>query len=462
MTAQRTSRHTWGRAGAAAFVAAAILLASGPSLLAQEIEESPTNHAVPFWTGGIAGSGEGSPGGEGVPPNLYSLRGAYLLTPVKNQGACGSCWAFATYGAMESNILVEGGSAEDLSENHLKNYHGFDWGPCEGGNIWLSMAYLSRLDGPVAESDDPYHAWDDRPSPGGPRQLFLRQSSISYDPNAIKSAVMTTGALHTSMYYDGGYYNSGAYTYRYTGDEVPNHAVDIVGWNDNKVVPGAVAPGAWEIRNSWGAGWGDGGYFWISYEDTRACDYGATFEPDPPGVAQRVYYHDYYGAVSYLNSPYCYNVFTATEDEKLCAVGLYAYEDGADYDVRIYDTTVGGGPAGFLAQKTGTLTEGFHVVDLDSLIDIDAGDDFVVYLYITNGGTYPLAFDKALAGYSSGSTANAGESFYSFDGVNWTDLTTYDATANFAVKVYSIPEPASMLLMGLGIAGGLLARRRRR
>jgi C1A family cysteine protease len=110
-------------------------------------------------------------------PVSYDLRTYGHVTPVKDQGAAGSCWAFGTYGALESSILVAGGAATDLSENHLKNYHGFDWGPTEGGNFYISEAYLSRWDGPASEADDPYHDIDDRPTPGGPPQYLCSGSA---------------------------------------------------------------------------------------------------------------------------------------------------------------------------------------------------------------------------------------------------------------------------------------------
>jgi C1A family cysteine protease len=82
-----------------------------------------------------------SQGSLAAPPS-YDLRTLGLVTSVKDQGNCGSCWAFGTYASLESSILKVGGGSQDFSENHLKNYHGFDWGPCDGGNDLISLAYL--------------------------------------------------------------------------------------------------------------------------------------------------------------------------------------------------------------------------------------------------------------------------------------------------------------------------------
>ena len=88
-------------------------------------------------------------------PSTYDLRTQGKLTPIRNQFSCGSCWSFATYGSLESNLMPS--ETWDFSENNLKNTHGFDWGYCDGGNADISTAYLARWSGPISDSDDPYN-----------------------------------------------------------------------------------------------------------------------------------------------------------------------------------------------------------------------------------------------------------------------------------------------------------------
>jgi C1A family cysteine protease len=394
-------------------------------------------------------------------PASYDLRnvgGHNYVTSVKNQGNCASCWAFAAYASMESYILRTGGSQHNFSENNLKNRHGFVDGPCDGGTDSMTIAYLSRLAGPGREGDDPYHAWDDRATAPVtiPRQRFLHDAPLFDTATEIKDAVMDYGGLRACMYYDDAYFRSSDKTYYYQGTPQLNHAVTIVGWNDSKVTAGG--PGAWLIKNSWGTTWGDSGYFWISYNDTAACKRGVSYQTQEANAVQDVYYYDTFGDVGESDMPYACNVFKTTKQEQLTAVGFYTQVDCAVYDLRIYDTWSSdfNRPSDLLASKTGAIdTGGFHVIDLDSLISLDANDDFVVYLMLAGG---PQAIDYALPGYCN-STASAGESYYSYDGNSWTDLYTWNNTSNFSIKAYTIPEPVTMMLLGLGAV--VLLRRRR-
>jgi len=406
---------------------------------------------------GLSAFGQEAPA-DPVLPSSFSLRPDYV-TPVRNQGSCGSCWAFATYGALESAILKAGGPAMDFSENHLKNYHGFDSGPCDGGSIAQSIAYMSRLDGPVAEADDPYHPYDARPSPGGPRRAFLTDVTIWTTPTDMKTAIMTIGALDTSMLWDSKYYRKSDYTYYCPTTGSFDHEVTIVGWDDLKVTAGGV--GAWLVKNSWGTSWGNGGYFWLSYADAMGGKFGASFEADLNDEITGVHYYDYYGRMLLFDSPYAMNVFRTDGPEQLGAVGLWSVQDGASYELRIYDTFADGSPSGLRASKTGTIDKmGYHVIDLDASISFGPDDDFAVWLKFTDAGDTPQAFDCRIPTFSSNCVANPGESFYSYDGIGWTDFYTYNNTANFCIKAFMVPEPSTIGLLAWGCL--MLARRRGR
>lgn len=386
-------------------------------------------------------------GGAAALPASYDLRTAGDVTSVKDQGPCGSCWAFATMASLESSILKAGGSTTNLSENNLKDYHGFDWGPCDGGNAYISQAYFTRGSGPVSETDDPYHSYDDRqnPAPQYPSQYYVRESPTFDTQSEIKNALMTYGALYTSMEWVDEYYRASDHTY-YSNVSGGNHAVTIVGWNDSKATAAGTS-GAWLIKNSWGTSWGEQGYFWLSYADYAGGKAGVLFgDAVPASTFNKIYSYDTFGDVTEVDSPYAFNAFTATSSDNLSAIQFWTEADNAQYDIRVYSTYSGGHLSGLLASTTGTETYGgAHTVDLPSTVSLTAGQHFYVYLAITNGGDWPMAMDRAYSGYNSDSTAQAGQSYYSFNGTSWTDLTTYNNTANFCIKALtsssSSPEP---------------------
>src|SRR6056297_473140 len=89
-------------------------------------------------------------------PSRYDLREEGHVTPVKDQGQFGTCWAFSSIGAIESRWKRLEDEVVDLSEKNMVTCNGYAYGPDDGGNIYMASAYLTRLQGPLPEEADPY------------------------------------------------------------------------------------------------------------------------------------------------------------------------------------------------------------------------------------------------------------------------------------------------------------------
>ncbi|HOE19157.1 MAG TPA: lectin like domain-containing protein, partial [Syntrophorhabdaceae bacterium] len=404
-------------------------------------------------------------------PSSYDLRTQGKLTPVRDQGTGNTCWTFATYGSLESNLLP--GEAHDFSENHLKNTHGFDWGCNSGGNGDMSTAYLARWSGPVNETDDPYNP-DSGVSPSGllPRKhvqgvIYIPARSSASDNDNLKNAVMLAGAVMVNMNWtqDASYYNEGAYAYYYYGASGSNHAVAIVGWDDNydKANFPSAPPGngAFIVRNSWGTSFGDGGYFYISYYDTRLA-YSMNYlfhSGESTTNYSRIYQYDplgWLGSFGYSNETGWFaNIFTAQASENLTAVSLYNTSLNSSYEIYIYTGVTPGVPrSGTLAATdTGTIQyPGYTTVDLSSPVYLSSGERFSIVVKLTAPGVgTPIPLEKRIEGYSSGATASPGQSFVSSDGSFWSDLTSIYANDNVCLKGFTGGSSLYATFTGYGL-----------
>ena len=394
-------------------------------------------------------------------PAYYDLRTLQKVTTVKDQGSAGACWAFATCASLESYLMS--GENRDFSENNMKNLlssaypEGFDRNPNDGGNEFISTAYMARWSGPVAESSDPYRDTSTSSPTGLSVQkhvqdvLFLPDRQGPLDNNEIKLAVQNSGAAFTAFYYDNAFYSPTTYSYYYNGRSASNHAVAIVGWNDSfdrnrfsNVPPG---DGAFIIKNSWSPAWGENGYFYVSYYDSNIGTSNLVLTAESPNNYKSIYQYDPLGwiqSVGYRNHvAWCANIFTSKSDEALKAVSFYTTDSNCNYEIYIY-TNPGSNPisqAGPVLSKSGTsLAAGYHTIPLDSGVPLKAGQKFSVVLKLTTPEyNFPIAIEMPYSGYSSKATAHAGESFISPDGNTWTDITTYDSNTNVCIKAFTAP-----------------------
>ncbi len=387
------------------------------------------------------------------PPSTYDLRGEGRLTDVSNQGVCGSCWTFATYASLESWIRGEEDAIWDFSENNLKECSGFDWGACIGGNHLMSTAYLTRWSGPVAEIYDPYEPSEAVCVNGLTVEKHIetvlwppdRDGSLEND-DKIKQTIMDYGAMYTTMCFGESYFvDVNNYYYYYDGPTtIANHAVAIVGWDDNmaKGLFEAQNDGAWIIKNSHGTVFGEEGYFYISYDDDYIGKDNASFI-DAVEPASTIYQYDPLGAITSMgvegsNTMWGANIFTATGDECLNSVGFYALTVNTSYSIYIYDTL---GNGNLLGSKSGSfIYPGYHTVDLTTPVCLADGGDFAVAIKFTTPGlVYPVPIETPVPDYSSGATANRGESYISDNGDTWEDVTIYSSDTNVCIKAFAQP-----------------------
>ncbi|MBD3235477.1 MAG: hypothetical protein GF330_02095 [Candidatus Eisenbacteria bacterium] len=193
-------------------------------------------------------------------PTSWDWRELGGMTPVKNQRACGSCWAFAAVGALESYYKITTGEQLLFSEKQCIRCNEYGYG-CNGGNddgcydLWTWF-------GSVPQSCIPYYYPYEGPCEHSDCEIGARITGTTIVPNGIeylKTAVMThpvyihirgSGAIQS---YTGGCFAG--------PNEGSDHAVLLCGWDDDA----CYGNGAWLIKNSWGTGWGESGYGWIQF-----------------------------------------------------------------------------------------------------------------------------------------------------------------------------------------------------
>lgn len=193
------------------------------------------------------------------------------LPSIKNQGSCGSCWAFGTIASLECNIKIKDGVEEDLSEQWLVscNQDGYS---CSGG--WWCHDYFmenGKTDpcgdsGAVLEEDFPYSASNEPCNCPYPHEYFIEDWAYVGDPNGvatvdqIKQAIYDYGVVSVAVCVNTAFHNYNGGVFSGPNCSNINHAVALVGWDDNQG-----SDGVWFLRNSWGSDWGEDGYMRIEY-----------------------------------------------------------------------------------------------------------------------------------------------------------------------------------------------------
>ena len=447
--------------------------------------------------------------------DLRYVEGESYVTSLKSQSG-GTCWAHGTMAAIESNLLMTGvwgatGQIDppNLAEYHLDWWNGFnqhnndDTNPPtggglvvhQGGDYRVATAYITRGDGAVyceaandgTEKDDNWYASAPARYDADYDLYYVRDVEwFVAEPNlcnidTIKNVIVSEGAIATCMCYSGGFISNYIHYQPPTDLNPPNHSIAIVGWDDEKVTQ-APENGAWLCKNSWGSGWGEGGYFWISYYDKHCCqdpEMGSvSFQNVEPLRYDHIYYHDYHGwRDTKMDCTAAFNAFTASGVEAITAVSFYTTVDDVAYTIKLYDRFEGGELLDEMVNTSGHIDyTGFHTIDLDPPLLITAGDDFYLYLQVSAGGyaydrtsEIPVLLGKTITDTDLGfpqtesiedvilneylskdsadsmgaiveSSSQPGQSYYR-SGSEWHDLYDFDSTANFCLKALAV-DPA--------------------
>lgn len=390
---------------------------------------------------------------ESIIPERFSLKESRRSTVVKNQGQFGTCWAVAALSALETSVRPE----EELlfSADHMSLQNSFSVSQEDGGEYTMAMAYLTAWQGPVLEEDDPY---GDKKSPEGlsaVKHVQEIQLIKEKDLSQIKKSVFLYGAVQTSIYTSlksaasrSVYYNNKTLAYCYTGTEVPNHDIIIIGWDDtyskdnfNMKVEG---DGAFICQNSWGNGFGEEGIFYVSYYDSNVGSQSIVYSRvDDTDNYDHIYQTDLCGWAGQLgynkDSAFFANVFAAEEKETVRAVGFYATDKNTSYEIYIVNDYQN--PDSLRSRtllQTGTFENaGFYTVDLSQDIIVESGQRFAVVIKITTPGSiHPVAVEYKANAKTEQVDLSDGDGYISLYGSAWSNVESGQA-CNVCMKIYT-------------------------
>ena len=427
------------------------------------------------------------------------------LPDVRDQGSYGVCWAFSTISLIETNLIKNNlvSNDIDLSELHLVNYtyncvndplgglegdiNKFDTSRGSvmqyGGNVEMAANSLLDWEGAVNEDVVPYtieyvrqvenNQLDDSLAYGkdvAHVQNFYRVNTTSRED--VKKAVMDYGAVSISYWSDQSsdwstqYYNSLTAAYYCPEGRTTNHAVNIVGWDDDYSSDNfATKPegnGAWIVRNSWGSEYGKDGYFYLSYYDKSIYSVGYTLEAELSDNYNNNYQYDgamLYGYMGYGGSNKYSNIFEAKANlggsENIKAVSfMTGSSTNLNYTVSVYtnlsdDTNPESGT--LAAQKSGVTTyDGMYTVVLDSSVNINEGKKFSVVVEVNSnsGKTAYLAYERSMqsgkAGYWCTASVKANQSFINSPYNGWNDFSNKSYGGNFIIKAFTDNETTTV------------------
>ena len=416
-------------------------------------------------------------------PVSYDLRTS--MPPVRNQNPFGNCWTYAAMAATESNLIgkrLASSSDIDLSEWYLTYFAyndesslkpGFTNSSDEayydaGGSPWLAVALLSRGTGSVSglKVATPIRSADVYVPNVMEREWKLKNAlylNIGIQKAAerrqlVKETIMAYGVVLARFYWDDDAFNKDNFAYYLRSDfSTVNHDVTIVGWDDDYPKENfndgnrPKENGAWLVRNSWGARWGDEGYFHVSYEEGTLCNV-VVFDTVSASDDEKIYQYDSLGLVGFFgergkNEVYFANIFTAGAYESVNSVAFYTTAPDQPCEIKIYTGCDGSPVSGKLARTASVTVKapGYNTVELDAPVKVVKGEKFSVVVKTSSDLTdFLVPGEYALSKHSEKASSERGQSWVSADGgVTFEDVSDPNTDAmNVCLKAFATPVSA--------------------
>ena len=386
---------------------------------------------------------------EGELPASYDPRKEALELPVKDQGNQNACWAVSAMSALE---ILDKNREGNFSIEHLLNNNGFQYTEDSGGDYHMILAYLTSWKGPVYEESNGDEAV---------RHLQEAYFIDGQDFQEVKSAVLKYGSVQSSMYLS--FENEGSLTEDYdlkhssyfSREKMKaNHAVLIVGWDDQypkenfKVQP--QNDGAFICLNSWGEGFGESGYFYVSYEDVNIAEKSLVYTRlEPVGNYDHMYQSDLLGCAGMIgydeDHAWFANVYPSEANEHLKAAGFYIVDPDVDFE--IYAVADLSDPSDLTNQAVYLSSghcdrAGYYTVDFPEDVAVEAGNKFAVVIKIySEKNQSRFGAEYAASEATSQVDLTDGESYMSYNGEDWKSVES-DYQSNLCLKVFTDREEA--------------------
>jgi cathepsin L len=207
----------------------------------------------------------------GALPASFDWRTKGAVTAIKDQGQCGSCWAFSTTGSTEGCHQITTKKLISVSEQNLVDCSTAQGNQgCDGGLMTQAMDYIISNSGIDTESSYPYTAEDGTCSFSASNVGATLKAYVNVNQGDENDLQQKVNLGPTSVAIDASqssfqFYSSGVYSDPDCSSTSLDHGVLAIGWGTDSTTP------YWIVKNSWGTGWGQSGYIWMARNDNNMC-----------------------------------------------------------------------------------------------------------------------------------------------------------------------------------------------